>query len=138
LQIIKTAKLLQFSKLQFLKTAKLLQFCKLQLKHGQIIAILQIIKIPLYIEFWEFIKKFQIIAILLIAIDKKDKIIAIIKTAKLLQFCKLLEFPSIGNFCKFIKTAKLLQFYKLQFIKTAKLYYFGQSSISDFTWIRAI
>jgi hypothetical protein len=60
-------------------------------------------------------KNGQIMAILQIAIYKNGQIIAIkklqfIKTAKLMQFGKLLKFPSIGNLCKFIKTAKLLQF----------------------------
>jgi hypothetical protein len=62
---------------------------------------LHIFKIPLYTEFLQFMK-----------------------TAKLLQFCKLLKLPSIGVFLQFIKTAKLLQFCKLKFIKTAKLLQF--------------
>jgi hypothetical protein len=45
-------------------------------KYGQIIAILQIIKIPLYRDFLQFKK-----------------------TVKLLQFSKLLKFPSIGKYC---------------------------------------
>jgi hypothetical protein len=60
-------------------------------KNGQIVALLQIIQIPLYRDCLQFIKTAKIIAILQIAIYKNGHIIAI---------CKL----------QFIKTAKLMQF----------------------------
>jgi hypothetical protein len=47
-------------------------------KNGQIIAIMLIIKIPLY----------------------SRELLQFTETAKLLQLCKLLKFPFIGHFCK--------------------------------------
>jgi hypothetical protein len=79
-------------------------------KNGQIIAILQIIKNPLYREFLKFIKTAKLL---------KFGKLQFIKTAKLLQFCKLLKFPSIGSF-------EIYKNGKLQFIKTAKLLQFGK------------
>jgi hypothetical protein len=59
----KTAKLLQFCKLQFIKTAKLFHLQIAIYKNGQINAIWQIIKIPLYKNLFQFIKTAKIIAI---------------------------------------------------------------------------
>jgi hypothetical protein len=56
-------------------------------KNGQINAIWQIIKIPLYRDFLQFIKTAKIIAILQIGIYKNGQIIAGKKI------------PSIENFC---------------------------------------
>jgi hypothetical protein len=63
LQFIKTAKLLQLRKLQFLKTANKLQFANCNYKNGQIIALLQIIKIPLYRDCFTIYANSQIVAI---------------------------------------------------------------------------
>jgi hypothetical protein len=116
--IYKNGQIIAICKLQFIKTAKLMQFSKFQLKKpSQIKAILQIIKIPLYRDFLQFIKTAKIIAILQIANYKNGQIIAILQIA----IYENRQIPSIGNFCKFTKTAKLLQLCKLQFIKTDKL-----------------
>jgi hypothetical protein len=69
-------------------------------KHGQINAIWQLIKIPLYRDFLQFIKTAKIIAILQMAIYKNGQIIAILQQQKN---------PVYREFFQFIKTAILLQ-----------------------------
>jgi hypothetical protein len=69
--------------LQFIKTAKIIAISQIAIhKNGQICAILQIIKIPLYRDFCNS-KKGQIIAILQFAIYKKGQIIAILQIIKI-------------------------------------------------------
>jgi hypothetical protein len=72
----------------------------------------KLLKFPFIGIFWQFIKNGRIIAILQIAISKNSQIIAILQITKI---------PLYKECLQFIKTAKLLQFCKLQFIKTAKL-----------------
>jgi hypothetical protein len=93
-------------------------------ENGQIIAILEIIKIPLYMELLQIYKNGQIIALLQKAIYKNGQIIAKYKNGPIIAILEIIKIPSIGNFCKFTKTAKLMKFCKLQFIKTAKLLQF--------------
>jgi hypothetical protein len=70
-----------------------MQFCQYFIYwNGQINAILQIIKIPLYRDVLQFIKTAKIIAILQIAIYKNGKIIAISQIKKIPLYSDFLQF----------------------------------------------
>jgi hypothetical protein len=79
------------------------------IKNGQIIAIWQIIKIPLYMEFLQIYKNGQIIAILQIVIYKNGQIIAIYENGQIIAILQIIKIPSIGIFLHYIRRITIVQ-----------------------------
>jgi hypothetical protein len=94
-------------------------------KNGQIIAILQIIKIPSIGNFCKFTKKAKLLQFCKLQFIKTAKLLQFAncnyKTAKLMQFGKLLQFPSIRIFWQFIKTAKIIAILQIAIYKNGQI-----------------